>query len=92
VEQALDGPCPYCRQRLTPANFSLDHAQPVSCGGAWGRWNLEVCCLRYNQTKGILSAEHFRGLLALLASWEPRVRQDVLARLRAGGKLIRHRL
>jgi hypothetical protein len=62
----------------------------VSRGGSFGADNLVFCCDRCNQAKGILSAEEFAQLLAIISSFHPRAKADLLARLRAGGKMRRN--
>lgn len=86
VAEALELPCPYCRGKLTPKAFGLDHATPTSRGGGWGVDNLRVVCMRCNETKGALTDEEFSALLALLAAWPEEARRGTLARLRAGGR------
>jgi 5-methylcytosine-specific restriction endonuclease McrA len=79
-------PCVYCGRPLTDANFSGDHAVPVSRGGSFGLENVEICCKTCNETKGDLTHEEFSALWALLRAWESVARVSVLRRLRAGGK------
>jgi hypothetical protein len=67
-------------------DVSLDHKTPTGRGGKHALGNLCVCCPACQQRKGALSAEEFKALLALIASWPPRAGNDLLARLRAGGK------
>ncbi len=90
VRLALDGgACPYCAGPLTPLTFSCDHLTPVGRGGSFALANVEVCCSPCNRAKGPLTEEEFAQLLQLLATWPPVARTNVLARLRAGGKMVR---
>jgi 5-methylcytosine-specific restriction endonuclease McrA len=91
VRSALNGQvyCPYCNDRLTVADFSLDHLHPVSRGGEHELDNLIVCCTGCNQSKGSMNDGEFTALLAVMAAWPEAVRRDTLARLRAGGRMYR---
>lgn len=86
---AMDCPCPYCGIYLTPALCSCDHQYPTSRGGQHNASNLEWCCRRCNETKGALSRTEFLELLALLGSFPSQARDDILRRLRAGGRIRR---
>ena len=76
--------CAYCGMPVA-WDASIDHKTPTSRGGKHCRANLVVCCRACQERKGLLSAEEFRQLLALIGSWAPRAGSDLLARLRAGG-------
>jgi 5-methylcytosine-specific restriction endonuclease McrA len=89
VSASLGDGCPYCGTTLSPASFQLDHKDPVSRGGYHSIKNLAVCCRPCNEAKGVLSGEEFSELLSLTRSWLPRIRQDLLGRLRAGGRRTR---
>jgi 5-methylcytosine-specific restriction endonuclease McrA len=91
VVRCLDGLCLYCGRPLTVANFSADHSDPTSCSRDFHLANVEIVCLRCNQTKGVMSAQEFLKLLQALKDFRPKTRQDVLARLRAGGRLTKLR-
>ncbi|MBL8797365.1 MAG: HNH endonuclease [Planctomycetia bacterium] len=91
VQQTLGAPCPYCDVALTVFNFSVDHVRPLSRGGSHAIGNLALCCERCNQIKGMMTDGEFCELIDMIRCWEPQVRTNLLARLRAGGKLIRHR-
>lgn len=67
-------------------NFACDHVQPTSRGGLFRLANLCVCCQRCNEIKGLLTADEFAALLALMRAWPERARADVLRRLWAGGR------
>lgn len=81
--------CPYCQTPLDPANISIDHTIPTSRAGTFGLANLLPCCRACNETKGNLTQTEFRNLLTTIANWEPRVQQELLRRLRRGGRLRR---
>ncbi len=81
--------CPFCGTRLTERNFSIDHEQPTSRGGAHAFANLHVTCRRCNEIKGPLSTAEFAQLLAVLLTWPAEARRNVLARLRAGARFCR---
>jgi 5-methylcytosine-specific restriction endonuclease McrA len=89
ARDAIHGPCPYCHGKITPATFSADHDRPVSRDGSWELWNVIGCCRRCNDVKGALTGEEFMALLALTTPWPSQVRQNLLARLRAGGRIMR---
>lgn len=89
VEQAIGSTCPFCDTVLTVFNFSADHNQPVSRGGKNTIENLEICCERCNQIKGMMTGIEFATLMNFIRLWEPKVKTNLLARLRAGGRLIR---
>ena len=86
---AMGGPCYYCGVYLTPALCSCDHQFPTSRGGPHQFSNLEWVCKRCNETKGALSRSEFGHLLLLLATFPSEAREDVLRRLRAGGRIRR---
>jgi 5-methylcytosine-specific restriction endonuclease McrA len=81
--------CCYCRRRLSPRSFSLDHSIPTSRGGPHSITNLAVCCLRCNETKGTLTTLEFSAVRTLAAVWPENARINFFARLRAGGRFIR---
>jgi hypothetical protein len=82
-------PCLYCFQELTIKNHSPDHATPINRGGSFSLDNIVICCDPCNRAKGILTAEEFQFLLALLRTWPESVRTNTLARLRAGAALAK---
>ena len=86
VAYAVGGPCPYCGGPLTVDNFSADHVVPVGQGGSLGIGNIVICCKGCNYAKHTLAAAEFRALLALLETWPKASRENVLRRLRAGGR------
>ena len=82
--------CRHCATRLTVANFSIDHATPLSRGGGNTYLDIAVICQRCNEIKGALTDAEFDSLLALIHQWkETAGAQDVLRRLRAGGRVRR---
>ena len=78
--------CAYCGVPLTPATWTLDHKTPTCRAADYALGNLAVCCRPCNEAKDLLTAAEFRDLLHLLGGWHPRARQDLLARLRVGGR------
>lgn len=44
--------CPYCEQKLTPANATSDHIIPISVGGNNCQVNIIVCCKDCNGERG----------------------------------------
>ncbi len=89
VSTALDKQCPYCDVVLDYRNFSVDHSEPVSRGGSFALDDLCVICMRCNQVKGNMNEGEFTRLLWLLREFQADVARNILARLRAGGRLIR---
>lgn len=85
VQEAFFRPCPYCSGAITEQNFSADHTTPISRGGSFCLWNLEITCKACNLAKGLLNAVEFAHLWAALREMDSKARQDVLIRLRLGG-------
>ena len=81
--------CPYCKQPLTPGILTFDHAVPTCRRADYGLANLRACCRPCNSAKGLMSADEYLALLALLKTFHPAVFGDVLGRLRAGGRRYR---
>lgn len=79
--------CRYCGGCLTELNFSVDHDRAVSRSADFRLANLVVVCQRCNQVKGSLYGEEFERLLAVIHQLPPAAQNDVLTRLRAGGKI-----
>jgi hypothetical protein len=78
--------CYYCRMPVG-WDFQVDHKVPSPrTVQAHSRNNLVVACSGYNGAKGMMDAEEFHRLLQLLSSFHPQAAQDVLRRLRAGGR------
>lgn len=82
--------CAYCGAKLTASNFSGDHKHPVCRGGGYAFDNLEVICLRCNLAKGPLDRFEFRQIMQAMAQWHPSLRDNTLARLRAGASRARY--
>jgi 5-methylcytosine-specific restriction endonuclease McrA len=81
--------CPYTGELITVRNFSVDHDVPVSRGGTFWFANLRIVSRRGNEVKGKLTRDEFMRLLETLDAMDPAAKQDVLRRLRAGGKMLR---
>ena len=79
------GNCPYCGVHLIPSKFQIDHIDPVSRGGSWDLKNLQNTCTSCNRRKHKLNDTEYRALLDFLATQSDLVRENVLARLAAGG-------
>ena len=88
VIDAFIAPCPYCLERLTVRNFSLDHKTPIARNGSFEKQNLQVICLGCNQVKGKMTAEEFGELIIMLRRWHADGSTDVRRRLRAGGRAL----
>jgi 5-methylcytosine-specific restriction endonuclease McrA len=91
VHENLGTPCSYCPVRLTVHNITVDHRVPTCRGGFHRADNLDFVCKRCNEIKGSLLDSEMFELLALVGRWGPVTRTDFLARLRAGGKLVKQR-
>jgi 5-methylcytosine-specific restriction endonuclease McrA len=89
VLACLGQPCRYCQEKLRPKIFSADHANPVARGGSLALDNIHLICQGCNKAKGILSDAEFSQLVDLLKTWEPRIRGDVIGRLKVGQAQIR---
>jgi 5-methylcytosine-specific restriction endonuclease McrA len=81
--------CPYAGEVITVRNFSADHDVPVSRGGTFWFENLRIVSQRGNELKGTLTRDEFTRLLEVLDAMELAAKQDVLRRMRAGGKMLR---
>jgi 5-methylcytosine-specific restriction endonuclease McrA len=81
--------CPYTGELVTVRNFSVDHDVPISRGGTFWFENLRIVSQRGNELKGTLTRDEFTRLLEVLDAMELAAKQDVLRRLRAGGKMLR---
>jgi hypothetical protein len=89
VELQLARPvCPYCQGPYAPATLAIDYKVPIARRGRCILRNLEVCCRDCHALKGVLDAQEFRELLHLIGGWAKPVRQQFLARLRAGSPLV----
>jgi len=83
------GLCPYCGDTLTLRNFACDHNEPTSRSHNWSINNLTICCERCNQIKGNMNGSEYLSLISLIKEYPDSVRKNILARLRAGGRLTR---
>jgi hypothetical protein len=81
--------CPYAGELISMRNFSGDHDVPVSRGGTFWFANLRIVSQRGNEVKGKLTHDEFMRLLETLDAMDPVAKQDILRRLRAGGKVLR---
>lgn len=81
--------CRYCKTLLTIATLNCDHRVAVSEGGSFSLSNLEFICKSCNTIKGRLSDVHMMGLVAFFSELPSRVVQDLSARLKAGGAIMR---
>lgn len=78
--------CPYCGKPVPWNRLSLDHIVPTSRDGENHADNLVWVDAECNRTKGDLTGDEFKALLAFLATW-PRMKTSVLDRLRIAGAL-----
>jgi 5-methylcytosine-specific restriction endonuclease McrA len=85
--RALLAASPLCHYCNLPLSFAatLDHRQPIARSGKHALANLAVCCPRCNRLKGVLTEVEFHNLREFLKALPPRAREDVEARLLAGG-------
>ena len=69
-------------------DISVDHTIPLSRGGGNALGNLVPCCRRCNEAKGAMDGGEWEALVRCLNSdyFADSARNDILARLRAGGK------
>ena len=86
VRCSLNSVCPYCEH--LSSDWTVDHSMPTSRGGTHTLANLTICCRGCNESKGNMSREEFTSLLTLAKTFHPAARSSLLARLRAGGRLI----
>jgi len=68
------------KDKLDPANWSLDHQTPTSRGGSFTLTNLAVICESCNRVKGILDAQEYARLWEVIRSWPKTSRRNLLAR------------
>jgi 5-methylcytosine-specific restriction endonuclease McrA len=83
---------PTCRWCQQPVAFdvSLDHVRPTARGGPHALHNLAAVCRACNLAKGQLTGEEYIQLLELLGTFHPVAQQDILRRLRSGGRRYSH--
>src|SRR5271166_1076125 len=73
--------CRYCNGLFTLAEIAIDHATPLSRGGALTLDNLDFPCQLCNMAKGSLTPDEFLKLIHFLEQEIPLGRKDVLGRL-----------
>jgi 5-methylcytosine-specific restriction endonuclease McrA len=73
--------CRYCKGFYTLAEIAIDHAMPLSRGGALDLTNLDYPCANCNNAKGSLTPTEFLKLVDFLEREIPLGRKDVLGRL-----------
>ena len=61
------GECHYCRQRLPPAELTMDHIVPIVRGGKSSRGNVVPCCKDCNSQKKFLVPAEWQEHLDRLA-------------------------
>lgn len=75
--------CYYSGESLTLLNMTIDHKQPVNRGGDNSFDNLCFAARSMNSAKGTMNEEEFKGLLALVSTWEDKG-VSLMRRLRQG--------
>lgn len=83
AETAILEGCFYCKVKLTPAKFQVDHATPLSLGGDHVISNWRLCCGPCNRAKGDMTEQEFQQLRELIATW-PDGGKGIIRRLRMG--------
>lgn len=91
IELALGKPCFFCNELITLKNFSADHRLPAERGGSWRLTNIRIVCKACNGAKGRMTEHEFCLLMNTLFLLKPKVRREVLGRLKAGASVIRLR-
>jgi hypothetical protein len=76
--------CRWCHLPVA-FDFHIDHVHPLARGGAMALYNLCVSCSRCNQLRGKLLEGETEALLEFLEGQHPVAREDLEARLLAGG-------
>ena len=71
--------CPYCRERLTIAEVSLDHILPISQGGDNSAENLQVVCRACNKCRSAMPAAAFAEFCAFLDGLDVKYRASIRA-------------
>lgn len=77
--------CEYTGELIKLSDIQIDHRTPISRGGSFGVENLAITSGKSNQHKSELLDFEFLQLLALLNSFDPKAKNNVLSRLRSGG-------
>jgi 5-methylcytosine-specific restriction endonuclease McrA len=62
------GQCHYCRQRIPPADLTMDHIVPVVRGGRSTKGNVVPCCKECNSRKKYLLPLEWQEYLDSLAA------------------------
>jgi hypothetical protein len=81
--------CEYTNELVKMADIQIDHRVPISRGGSFGIENLVITSGKSNQHKSDLTDIEFLQLLALLNQFDPYSKNNVLSRLRSGGRFFR---
>jgi 5-methylcytosine-specific restriction endonuclease McrA len=78
---------PCCRWCRLPVGFDfhVDHIHPLARGGAMALYNLCISCSRCNRLRGKLTEAETLETLEFLNGLHPTAREDLEARLLAGG-------
>jgi hypothetical protein len=84
--------CPYCRGPVTAATFAVGPRVPADRGGRFALRDLVVSCGDCARARGPLDDREFRELMELTRAWPRPVQNDLLLRLRAGGRDVDGRL
>jgi hypothetical protein len=79
--------CRYCHRWFALSEVAVDHATPLSRGGAQGLSNLDYPCRQDNDRKGSLTVGEYDLLYRFLDSLHPLARQDILSRLEKANSL-----
>lgn len=81
--------CPYCMDKLTPANAGLDHMIALARGGTNDAGNLIICCQACNRAKGIIHHAVFGEMLKKARELSPDGRDQyiILRKLRCGWRV-----
>ena len=90
VSEALKGGlCPFCMERLTASNFSVDHDIPVSRDGSLELHNLRVICDPCNRTKGPLTGVEYWSFLKWAdENLQLAQKKWMMGRIKAGGNVF----
>lgn len=79
--------CPYCLKPIAWQTFSVDHILPTSRAGESAPENLVWVCRECNITKGNLTGDEYKALLAFLKDW-PVMKESILYRMRVAGAVF----
>jgi len=81
VADALGSLCPYCGEKITHKNFSLDHILPLARGGESDLDNIEIICLTCNKQKDKMLKDEFVKLKNLIKELTPESQRYVNSQL-----------